>query len=366
MIRAALRMAPLIRKRRNRPGAPPGSVQVDPNAEPSTMQVIGYGPDGYQEQREATVNTIRSMQGEWPVVWVNIDGLGTDALIHHVAQHFEIHPLALEDVVNVHQRPKVNVWPAHHYIVLRMVREERRGDTEQVSLFIGENWVVTFQEAGGDSFDPVRERIRRGSGRIRGVGADYLGYSLVDALVDRFFPLLEGYAEELEHLEADVVRRPTSKMVSEIHALKRELLGLRRMIWPVRDAIASMLREHRVSQDLEPYWRDCHDHSMQLVEIVEACRELAQSALESYNSYSGQRLNEVMKVLTMIATVFIPLSFIAGVYGMNFDDIPGLHSNWGFVACMVLMVGVAVAMFFVFMRKGWIGDDGAGDDDDDR
>lgn len=342
-------------RHKGQPGLPPGTLHTEPDTPPSALQAIAYSPTDYVEHPSATIDTIRALLHEWPVVWVNVVSLGSADTLRAVGDLFHIHPLALEDVVHVHQRPKVEPYPEHQFIVLRMVRDDRRGETEQVSAWVGKRAVVTFQEDPGDSFDPVRDRIRRGTGRVRESGADYLAYALVDALLDRFFPLLEGYAAELEELEDAIANSTPGHHVRRVHELKRDILALRRTIWPIRDAIGSLLREPDITPEVRHYWRDCQDHSLQLIEILQACRDLATGAVETYMSNATNRMNEVMKVLTMIATIFIPLSFVTGIYGMNFDDIPGLHSHWGFGVAILAMLGIAIGMLTFFFRRGWLG-----------
>jgi magnesium transporter len=341
-------------RRRTGLGAPPGSLQVDPAATPTKLRMFAYSPEQHVEAGDVNLDAIRAARARWPVVWVDAVGVGSADVLSALAKLFDIHPLALEDVVNVHQRPKIETYPGHHFIVLRMVREDLPTATEQFSLWVSDNAVVTFQERPGDCLEPVRDRIRRGTGRVRKTGADYLAYALVDAAVDRFFPVLERHAEQIEALEDEIVRRHSAAHLDHIHTLRRELLGLRRVIWSMREALGSMLLDPDVPADTHPYWRDCHDHCSQLAEIVEACRDLATSSTETYLSFATQRMNEVMKVLTMIATLFIPLSFVAGVYGMNFDDIPGLHSRWGFAVAVVVMLGIAAVMLLFFRRRGWL------------
>jgi magnesium transporter len=294
--------------------------------------------------------------GKTPVVWVNVEGLGDAEVITRIGEIFDVHRLALEDVVNVHQRAKLEPYEDHLFMVARMVHYADHLETEQVSFFIGNTYVLTFQERPGDCFDLVRQRIRSGRGRMRHAGAGYLAYALLDALIDAYFPALEGYGERIEALEGEVLARPDASMVGRIHAVKRDLLVLRRALWPHREAVNALQRDDSpfVTDEVRIYVRDCYDHTVQLLDMVETYRELASGLLDVFMSSVGNRMNEVMKVLTIFAALFIPLTFIAGLYGMNFEKMPELKWSWGYPTALGAMAVVAGLMLFFFYRKGWL------------
>ncbi len=340
-----------------RPGSPPGTLRVDPSAPRPSITAIAYGPEGSQELSIADPKELEALTGRWPVLWVNVDGLGDAGVIEQLGHRFNIHQLALEDVLHVHQRAKVEPFEGHLFVVARMVLQGANLQTEQVSLFIGDGWVLTFQEQAGDVFDPVRQRIFKGQGRTRGLGADYLAYSLIDALIDAYFPVLESYAERIEALEDQVLSAADGMTGRQIHEIKRELLMLRRAVWPHREAISALLRDESsfIRSETRVYLRDCYDHIVQLLDIVETYRELASGLLEIYLSAQSNRLNEIMKVLTVFAAVFIPLTLIAGIYGMNFKYMPELEWRWGYPVLLVVMLTIGIGLLVMFKRRGWVG-----------
>lgn len=283
-------------------------------------------------------------------------------MIQSIGTRFGLHHLALEDVVNVHQRPKVEDYGDHIYIVLRMAIPGPTSDTEQVSIFLSKTVVITFQERAGDSFEPVRQRIRQGKGRIRGEKVDYLVYALIDATVDGYFPALDVGGEALATLEDEVVISPKPEHIEHVHNLKRNLLALRRAIWPTRDLLSTLLRDEfgLVSDATRVYLRDVHDHTVQLIDIIETYREIASGLVDAYLSSQSTRLNEIMKFLTIMATVFLPLTFVTGLYGMNFDtespwNMPELTWPFGYAFALLIMAGAAVGLLYLFWRRGWIG-----------
>jgi len=345
------------------PGTPPGTLVSDPEAAPPVIRVIAYGPDDVLEQQVEDLESVPALLGRWPVVWLNVDGLGHAGTMARLGELFHLHGLALEDVLHVRQRPKVDQYGEQLFVVTRMVSLGQTLETEQISLFLGDGFVLTFQERPGDCLDPVRQRIRKGLGRIRTRGCDYLLYSLLDAVIDNFFPILEQLGERLEALEDRVIESPDAAAVARIHQIKRDMLALRRAIWPQRDAINWLLREPlpAITDDTRLYLRDCYDHVSQIIDMVETCRELASGLVEMHMSSVSNRMNEVMKVLTIIATIFIPLSFLAGLYGMNFSpeksplNMPELHWYWGYPFALTVMGIVALGMLGFFWRRGWLG-----------
>jgi magnesium transporter len=349
-------------RRQTPPGALPGTIDVDPAAPSTILTVFAYGPQGYVEKIVINPQSLRDYLREWPVTWVNIEGLGSAAIIHELGEIFGLHRLALEDVIHVHQRPKVEEYGPHLFIVARMMYLSEQIESEQLSMFLGEKFLLTFQTAvGGDCLGPVRERIRQGTGRIRHAGADYLAYSLLDSVVDAYFPVLDIYSNELDALEDEVIERPVPKTLARVHAVKRNLLMLRRVVWPLREAVSMLIREPSslIAHDTQIYLRDCYDHTIQILDLLETHRELSSSLMDVYLSSVSNRMNEIVKVLTIISTIFIPLSFFAGIYGMNFNtdhplNMPELNLPYGYPLVLTLMAVAAGSMLAYFWRKGWL------------
>ncbi|MFW6050051.1 MAG: magnesium/cobalt transporter CorA [Myxococcota bacterium] len=351
------------------PGAPPGTLHVDPEAPAPRIDVFAYGPDGMTESKVRSPDELRAYLDRWAVTWVNVEGLGDADVLVRIGEVFGLHALALEDVVHLNQRPKAEPYRDHFYVVTHMAHVVAdRIETEQLSLFVGKGFVLTFQERpGADSLDPVRARIREGRGRIRSMGADYLAYALLDAVIDHYFPVVEHYADRLETLERQVLARPDSPLLATIMEARRELLGLRRLFWPLREAVSFLSREEHalMSQDTRIHLRDAHDHLTRIIEGLESCREISSTLLDVYLSAASHRMNEVMKVLTIIATIFIPLTFIVGIYGMNFDpdvspwNMPELRWPYAYPVVLGVMAGVALGLLYYFRRKGWLGGDGS-------
>jgi len=341
----------------------PGTL-IEPEGAPApVISVMAYDRTRLVERTLSDAAELESLLREYDVVWVNVNGLGDVDLLQALGEIFELHPLALEDVLNTRHRPKAEVYDDNLFVVTRMA-DIRSGtlDIEQVSLFLGKRFVVSFQERPGDCFDPVRERIRKGGTRVRFMGADYLAYALIDAIVDAYFPVLEHYSERLNDTEDSVVADPENHTVEHIHALKRDFQVLRHGVWPFREALRDLSEEMPfIRDDTRLFLRDCHDHVIQIVDILETFRERAAGLTDLYLSSLSNKMNEVMKVLTIIATIFIPLGFIAGVYGMNFDpdasplNMPELHWYLGYPFALGIMLLVAVGLVWFFRRKGWIG-----------
>jgi magnesium transporter len=356
-----------VRRRQRRhtpPGTPPGTLEADPTAPRPILTVIAYSPTEVLERRIEDPSEICALLGKFKVVWLNVDGLGDANIVAKIGQAFEIHRLALEDVLHVHQRPKVEVYEGYRYVVARMIQRGDLLDTDQLSLFLGKNFVVTFQEKAGDGFDRIRERIRGKKGNLVVSGADYLAYALLDAVIDEYFPVLESIGERLEDLEERLVLSPHPSMLPVVHNMRRDLLTLRRSVWPLREAVSFLLRDDSDSlfqRETRPYLADCYDHTVQLMDLVETYREVASGLMEIYLSSMSHRMNEVIKVLTIISTIFIPLTFLAGVYGMNFDgtvspwNMPELRWKYGYFACLGVMALTVLGMLVYFRRKGWLG-----------
>lgn len=361
-MRHPLRLAARLR---NRPGTAPGTLTVDPEEAPSIVRVMAFGPHELTEFIADDLDLVRAMVGKWNVVWVSVEGLGTAHVIARLGEIFGLHRLALEDVVNVPQRAKTEDYGDHVFVVARAAQRLPQPCTQQMSIFIGPGWVVSFKERASEVFEPVRERARGSVGRIRTVGADYLGYALLDAIVDNYFPVLEAYGERLDEAEDEIINRPTRPTVHRLHNIKRELMAFRRAAWPMRDAVNTLVRDpHPVVQDdTRVYLRDCYDHVVQALELMETYRDFSASLTDLYLSSVSNRMNEIMKVLTMFSAIFIPLSFIAGVYGMNFHEeasplnMPELRWYFGYPFALALMGSIAFVLLIYFWRKGWIGRD---------
>jgi magnesium transporter len=330
---------------------------------PASINLLAYGPEGFVEKQCGSPSDIPPFLKAWPVTWVDVAGVGDEKIVQEIGAIFGLHKLALEDVVHVHQRPKLEPYGDHLYLVLRMVELQETLETEQLSLFLGRNFIVTFQEdRPGDCFGGVRDRIRLGHGPLHEGGPDRLAYRLVDSVLDAQFPVLDQLGERIEELEAEALDRPHPGLTGRILAIRRDLHVLRRITWPTRDALGTLHREPFavVSDETRLYFRDCYDHAIQLLDLVESSRELASGLMEIYLSATSNRMNEIMKVLTIIATIFIPLSFVAGVYGMNFDpdvsrwNMPELRWAYGYPFSLVVMAGVAGAFLWYFARKGWL------------
>lgn len=347
------------------PGSLPGTLIIEPGAQPSIIVLIDYNETNVSRVKLFRPEDCTPYLDSESVSWVDVLGLGSEDILKRLGKVFDLHPLLLEDVVNVPQRPKVEDYEDQLVIITQMVIPKPNGEgfwNEQVSLILGKHYLLTVQEEPQrDCFGPVRDRIRQNKGNVRKAGADYLAYALLDAVIDGYFPVLENYGERIEELEDEVVLKPTHRTLEKIYQLRRELLALRRAIWPQRDAINILIRDGSdlISPDVIIYLRDCYDHVVQLLDIVETYRELASGLTDVYLSSVSNRMNEVMKTLTVISSIFIPLTFIAGIYGMNFNtevspwNMPELNGYWGYPACLALMGATAGGLIYFFWRRGW-------------
>ena len=341
------------------PGSEPGTLIIEPDAKPSRIILIDYDEDNAIRKVDITPNACAPYIGTNTVSWMDIQGLGSETVLKQVGEIFNLHPLLLEDVVNVPQRPKLEDYNNQLLVISQMVRlkEDESGfDTEQVSFVLGKRYLLSFQEEElQDCFEIVRDRIRTSQGRVRKSGADYLTYLLLDTIIDGYFPVVEHYEDRIEALEDAIISNPDRDTMQEIYDVRRELLALRRLIWPMRNVLHLLMRDHHgiVSDEVQIYFRDSYDHVIQILEIIEAYRELAASLMDVYMSTMGNKLNEIMKFLTVISTIFIPLTFIVGVYGMNFENMPELKGEWSYFMVWLVMLAVAGGLIFYFWRKGW-------------
>ncbi|MFN6470509.1 MAG: magnesium/cobalt transporter CorA [Nostoc sp. SerVER01] len=350
----------------HQPGTVPGTIFIDADAPPPIIFLIDYNQTNFIREQIATPEKCIPYLEMETISWVDVQGLGSQDILQRLGRVFNLHPLVLEDIVNVPERPKTEDYEDQLLFIARMVvpKEKTCGFySEQVSLILGKNYLLTVQEEPEhDCFEPVRSRIEKGKGIIRTQKADYLAYALLDAIIDGYFPVLELYGERIEELEEEVIVKPTPQTLQSIYQIRRELLQLRRAIWPQRDAINSLIRDGSdlISEDVRIYLRDCYDHTVQVMDMVETYRELASGLMDVYLSAVSNKMNEIMKVLTVISSVFIPLTFVAGIYGMNFNtdkspyNMPELNWYWGYPICLAVMGAIAVCMLLFFWRRGWL------------
>ncbi|UCG66906.1 MAG: magnesium/cobalt transporter CorA [Deltaproteobacteria bacterium] len=354
-------MLKLFRKTSKKAGLAPGTLvhDGDKKVEKAKITIIDYDATQFQEKELDTIEECFPFKDTPTVTWINIDGLHEVQIIEKIGKHFSIHPLVLEDILHSGQRPKMEDFEDHIFLVVKMFYYDEKNNEikmEQVSLLLGSNFVISFQEREGDIFNPIRERIRNHKGRIRRMKADYLGYALLDTIVDNYFIILEKIGEDIENMEEELVTRPTPETLQTIHNLKRELIVLRKSIWPLREVVNSLERGESplINEATGVYLRDVYDHTIQVIDTIETFRDMVSGMLDIYLSSISNKMNEVMKVLTIIATIFIPLTFVAGIYGMNFEFMPELKWHWGYFAALLVMVAVAVIMVFYFRRKRWL------------
>ncbi|MBI5374963.1 MAG: magnesium/cobalt transporter CorA [Candidatus Schekmanbacteria bacterium] len=349
-------------KRSIKSGLPPGTlVHIgEKKTGAIKIKIIDYNETGVDEREITNIDDCLSCKDSSTVSWIDIEGVHDLHLIEKMGEHFGLHPLTLEDVVNTVQRPKAEFFDNYIYIVLNMLypgKEDSEIKSEQVSIICGSNFIISFQEGiDGDVFDPLRERIRTGKGRIRKRGADYLAYSMIDAIIDNYFIVLENLEGAIEDTEEKLVSNPTTETLRTLHTLKREIIFLRKSVWPLREVISGLEREESplIQESTELYLRDVYDHVIQIIDTIETYRDILAGMLDIYLSSISNRMNEVMKVLTIIATIFIPLTFIAGVYGMNFKYMPELEWEWGYPAIWGVMIVIGVFMLFCFRKKKWL------------
>ncbi len=342
-------------------GLPPGTMMAvgDEPAGPTRISIIDYDQDHLKQVDSADESTVIQENASPRVTWFKVEGLGQIEAISRLGEIFSLHPLVLEDIVNTTQRPKIEEYEDYVFMVLQAVRFDRENASlasQQVSLVLGKDWLLSFQEGKRELFGGVLERIQRGRGRIRKLGVDYLAYVLMDAVVDQYFVALEAIGEEVELLEEELLENPSEKTMHRLHKLKRQSLGFRKAVWPLREVVAWLTRDEigLVHSDIQPFLRDLYDHTIQVIDQVETLRDLLSGLLDIYLTAVSNRMNEVMKVLTIIATIFIPLTFLAGLYGMNFKFMPELEWKWGYPVVLAIMIVSVAGMLFYFRRKKWL------------
>ena len=342
-------------------GLPPGTlIHIgEKKLEAPRITIIDYDEQNFQEKQVARIEECFEFKTSPTVTWINIDGIHDISTVEKIGSHYDLHPLTLEDILTTGQRPKFEDLEKHLFIVLNMLSfsdEKKRIQAEQVSIILGPNFVISFQESIGDVFEPIRDRIRNAKGRIRKMGPDYLMYSLMDAIVDNYFAILEKLGEKIESLEEELVSSANEQVLKRIHLLKREMIFLRKSVWPLRELISGIERSESelIKDSTSAYLRDLYDHTIQVIDTVEGFRDMVSGMLDIYLSALSNRMNAVMKVLTIIATIFIPLTFIVGVYGMNFKFMPELGWKWGYGAVWLVIIIIAVVMLIYFKRKKWL------------
>ena len=359
----------LFTKRYHAPGTLPGTLAAPVCEVPPRIALVEFGPDTYEERLIASPaeclspEECRAYLDSPSITWIHVEGCVTPDTLQHLGGLFGLHPLALEDVLNTGQRTKLESYEGQLFLVMHLPAQNRAGvEAQQVSFFLGHNYLISFHDGDTDPFEPVRGRLRRRAGRLRDRGADYLLYGLVDLIVDQGFPLLEDYGEQIESIEEALLDDPDKALLNHIHRLRRELLLLRRLIWPQSEVLRQLLHEDypSVQDQTKVFLRDCHDHALHILDLLESYREMTTVMLEAYLSSASNRLNEAMRVLTVIATVFMPLTFIVGVYGMNFSvnesspwAMPELRWAYGYPVVWGVMVLIGIAMLFYFKRRKW-------------
>jgi magnesium transporter len=340
---------------------PPGSlVHIgDTRAEAVSIELIGYTPETIEEQRFQAVDDCLLHLDRPGITWVNVEGVHDVDIIRHLGERFSLHPLVMEDIVNTVQRPKIEDYTEYLFIVLRMLKPTGGGEftSEQLSMILGPNYLFTFQEGiQGDVFDTVRERLRNNKGKGRSMGADYLAYALIDAIVDSYFSVLEDLGERIVNLEEELTAMPDRSTLHMINEIKKEIIFLRKAVWPLREAVSFLERgdSQLLSDATRLYFRDVYDHTVQVIDTVETYRDLLSGMFDLYLSSISNRTNEIMKFLTVIGTIFMPLTFLVGVYGMNFKHLPELEWHNGYFMLWGLMLALAAAMIIYFRRKRWL------------
>ncbi|MES2397885.1 MAG: magnesium/cobalt transporter CorA [Bacteroidota bacterium] len=343
----------------NKAGAPPGTVVYSgkDTIEKVKITLIEYNETQFIEKDFYNFSECLESVDPNMVKWINVDGIHKVELIEAIGKHYNIHALTLEDIVNTNQRSKFEDYDSYVVSIMKMIYYDDEIRSEQLTVILMEGMVISFQEIhGGDAFDMIRNRIRQGKGRIRKMGADYLAYALLDAVVDCYFTILEKFGDRIELLEEELMEEPTKETLKQLHFMKREMIFLRKAVWPMRELINNLERSETVliKPSTDIYLRDLHDHAVRVIDTVETFRDLLSGMMDIYLSSVSNRMNEVMKVLTIITTIFVPVTFIVGVYGMNFDFMPELHSKWGYpLTWMVILVTIGSLLIY-FRRKKWM------------
>ena len=354
-------MLKLIKKRTKKIAAPPGTfIHIgEKSTEKVTITIFDYNETHIEEKAVDKVEECFPYKDTPNVTWINVNGVHDPEIIRKIGEHFNIHPLILEDILNTGQRPKYDDFDDYIFIVLKMLYYETNVNElmiEQVSLLIGKNYVISFQEKKGDVFNPIRDRLIKAKGRIRKMNADYLAYALLDAVVDNYFTILEQIGDKIETLEEELIDNPNPQTLQTIHDLKRDAIYLRKSIWPLREVVSNLERGESslIYESTRIYLRDVYDHTIQVIDTVETLRDVISGMLDIYLSSISNKMNEVMKTLTIFAAIFIPLTFIAGLYGMNFEFMPELKLRWAYPAILFFMLSVGISLVIYFRKKKWL------------
>ncbi len=344
---------------KDKTGAPPGTIVYSGELHTDKVKItlIEYNETQLIEKEYFNIEDCINNFDPTMVKWINVDGVHDVALIEKIGKQFDIHPLTLEDIANTNQRPKFEDYDSYLVSIMKMIYYDGELHSEQLSVVLMEGMVISFQEAhGGDAFDIIRTRIRMGKGRIRKMGADYLAYALIDAVVDCYFAILEKIGDRIEYLEDGLIADPNKETMQQLHNMKREMIFVRKAVWPMRELINNLERSETelIKPSTDIYLRDLHDHAVRVIDTVETYRDLLSGMMDIYLSSVSNRMNEIMKVLTIITTLFVPVTFIAGVYGMNFDYMPELRSRYGYAILWVIMLSIILSLLFYFRKKKWL------------
>lgn len=349
-------------KKQSKAGLAPGTlVHVgEKKAERIVIRLWAYNSEELIEKELQTLDECLAFKDKPGMnLWINVDGLDQIEVIEKLGSYFKIHPLTLEDVLNTGQRPKMEDYDSYIYTVLKMMLLDTEMEDiliDQVSIIIGPGYILSFQEREGDVFDPLRERLKNPNSRLRKAGVDYLAYGLIDAVIDNYFLILEHFGEKIEYLEDELVRDPNPSTLKTVQKYKRDMILLRKSVWPLRELISGLqkVESELIKETTQIYLRDLYDHTIQVIDSIEAFRDILSSMVDVYLSSISNRMNDIMKVLTIIATIFIPLTFVAGVYGMNFDYMPELRWRWGYPVVMMSMALIGIIMFLYFKKRRWV------------
>ena len=350
-----------MEKRSNKSGLPPGTLFYlgKYKSQKSSVSVIDYNSQNLTEKKIENIEELIPYKSFETITWINLIGIHDVEMVEKIGLEYNIHTLVLEDILNTHQRPKTDVFDDYIFVVLKMLQyndKKKKIEYEQVSLIFGSTFVITFQEKEGDVLEPLRERLRKSKGKVRTLGADYLAYAILDLIIDNYFHILEKFGDDIEVLEENITTNHQEKLLNEVYALKRENLILRKAIWPMRELVAQIERSDNnlIHKKTKPYLRDLYDHTIQVIDTLETYRELVSGLVELYMSMVSNKMNQVMKLLTVMSTIFIPLTFVAGVYGMNFENMPELAWKYSYFVALIIMFIIAVGMFIFFKKKRWI------------
>lgn len=340
-------------------GAPPGTMFYNGEQQDASVKItlIEFNETEYFEHESLDLSDCLAHVKPKMIKWINVEGVHNLELIEKIGRHYDLHPLTLEDIVHIDQRPKFEEYETYILAIMKMIMYDEEVHAEQLSIVLTGDTVISFQEPdGGDAFDIIRNRLRQGKGRVRKLGADYLFYALMDAVVDYYFNTIEKIGDKVEGIEEEIINEPKRESLIELYNLKRQVIYLRKQVWPLRDMLSNLLRSESefITANTQLFFRDLQDHSTRIIDTVETYRDLLSGMMDIYLSTNANKMNEVMKVLTIMSSIFIPVTFIAGVYGMNFDYMPELRSPYGYAAVWVVMLSIMGGLVIFFKRKKWM------------